>query len=120
MLAMTNQVIQVLEIRSVSVDSALQFPFTMAHDRRPPVNIVKETKLYASEEDTNDNQSFAAAPCSSKVLDEKSGKVESDLVSNIKCKTLDIDDFMSIYDTDHNLQKSIEETGITLGKNFRM
>ena len=65
----------------------------------------------------NNDQSFAAAPCSSKVSEEKSGKVESDLVSDVKCETLDIDDFMSIHDTDLNLQKSIEETGITLGKN---
>ena len=102
---MINQAIHVLEIRSASVDSTLQFLFTMAHDRRRPVNIVKETKL------------FAAAVCSSKVLDETLGKVESDLVSDVKCETLDIDDFISIYDIDLDLKKLIEETGITIDKN---
>ena len=112
-LAIINQEIHVLEVRSGSVDSALQFLFTMAQDRRPPVNIVKEMKLYVSEqEDTN--QSFVAAACSSKVLDEKLGKVESELVSDIKCETLDIDDFMSIYDFDIDVQELLGETGITL------
>ena len=55
-LAMINQAIHVLEIRSASVDSAFQFLFTMAHDRRPPENTVKETKVYVSEEDTNNDQ----------------------------------------------------------------
>ena len=96
-LAMINQATHVLEVRSGSVDSALQFLFTMARDRRPTVNIVKEAKLYVSDEQEDANQSFAAAACSSKVLDEKSGKVESELVSKINCETLDIDDFMSIY-----------------------
>ena len=44
-----------------------------------------------------------AAACSSKVLDEKLGKVESELVSDIKCKTLDIDGFMFVYDFDIDL-----------------
>ena len=89
----------------------------MVPDRRPPINLAKETKVYISEED-NDDQSFvAAAPCSSKILDEKSGKVESDLLSDFKCETLDIDEFLSIYDFDIDFQKFIEETGITLDKN---
>ena len=41
-LAMINQAIHVLEVKSGSVDSALQFLFTMAQEQRPPVNIVKE------------------------------------------------------------------------------
>ena len=90
-LAMINQAIHVLEVRSGSVDSALQFSFTIAWDRRQTVNIVKETKFYVSEEQEDANQSFTAAACSSKVLDEKSGKVESELVSKINCETLDID-----------------------------
>ena len=110
-LAMINQAIHVLEIRSGTVDSALQFLLTMARDRRPPVNIVKETKLYVSEEQEDANQSFAAAACSSKVLDKKSGKMESELVLKINCETLDIDDFMSIYDYDIDLQQLLGETG---------
>ena len=77
-LATINQAIHVLEIMSASVKSVYQFLFTMAHDRRPPVKKVKEMKVYVSEEDTNDDQSFGAAICSSKVSDEKSGEVESD------------------------------------------
>ena len=72
-------------------------------------------KFYVSEqEDANDDQSFAVATCFSKVLDKKSGKVESDLFSDIKCETLDIDNFMSFYDIDLNLQELIGETGIIL------
>ena len=86
---MINQAIHVLEVRSGSVDSTLQFLFRMAQDWRQPVNIVKEMKLYILEQE-DANQSFAPAACSSKVLDGKSGKVESELVSDIKCETLDI------------------------------
>ena len=114
-LAMINQAIHVLEVRSGSVDSTLQFLFTIARDQRLPVNIVKETKLHVSEEQEDANQSFAAAACSSKVLDEKSSKVETELVLKINCETLDIDDFISIYeDYDIDLQQLLEETGITL------
>ena len=55
-LVMINQPIHVLEVKSGSVDSALQFLFTMAQDRRSPVNIVKEMKLYVSEEQEHANQ----------------------------------------------------------------
>ena len=108
---MINQAIHVLEVKSGSVDSALQFLFTMAQDRRSPVNIVKEMKLYVSEEQEDANQCGRLFLSS---LDEKSGKVESELVSDIKCKTLDIDDFMFVYDFDIDLQQLPGETGITL------
>ena len=65
-------------------------------------------------EQEDSNQSFAATACSSKVLYEKSGKVESELVLKINCETLDIDHFMSIYNFDIDLQHLIGETGITL------
>ena len=78
-LALVNFSWHPLKVKSGPFDSALQFFFTIASDRRPPVTVNKEmTTNISSNDDEDDNQCF-----SSRGIDKKLGRLETTLNSDI-------------------------------------
>ena len=78
-LALVNFSWHLLKVKSGPVDLALQFLFTIAPDRRPPVTVNKEmTTNISSNDDEDDNECF-----SSRIIDKKLGRLETTFNSDI-------------------------------------